>query len=144
MATALFEFYQEQARRILTPAPSDNGEDGDIYKVAPEMLEPLDYDRKRHLQIPKAGFQIAWNALTESSELRCGYVARPLILPRVNLLQSSNWNYAIVRQLPGRYVTPMTPWVVDIRKISTPYLLRAYDGRPRNPAHTHFYEAKKR
>jgi hypothetical protein len=143
MATAILEFYQEQARRFLTPGSTKNSDDADLYKVPPEMLEQVDYSRKRHLQIPKAGLQVSWNALTESTELLCGYVARPIVVPKVNLLQRSNWNYAIIRQAPGLFAEPLTPWVIDIRKISTPYLLKNFDSKLRHPRNSDFHAAKR-
>jgi hypothetical protein len=144
MATAIFEYYQEQARRILTPAANSDSKDGDAYKIPPEMLEQVDYDHKRHLQIPKGGLQVSWNALTESSELSCGYVGRPIVLPKINLLLQSNWNYAVIRQAYHQSTYPWTPWVIDIRKISTPYLLKQFDSKIRKPRDSHSDAAKGR
>ena len=142
MALETIRFYKEQAERILTPGSNANSPDGNLYKVAPEMLEVVDTSRKRHLQIPKAGIQLKWNEANESTELYTSYTAKPIVVPKINLIESHAWNHILVHQEPGRAPAPETPWVIDIRKISNNYMLKYLDVK--NPFRSAVFNLNKR
>jgi hypothetical protein len=131
LATEALKHYKEQASRILTPGakkPGGDDEDDAVYKVAPEMLEIVDSDRKRHLQIPKTGLMVTWNEATQSTLIGVEYASKPIVVPGVNLLVDYDWNFVIIHQEPGHLVSPETPWVIDVRKIHSGYLLKYLDS----------------
>ena len=142
MAIEMLRFYREQAQCIMTPGNINNVEDGNLYKVAPEMLEEVDCSRKRHLQIPKTGLIVKWNAIESVSEIYSSYTAKPIIVPRINLIESNNWNYVIVHQEPGRPVNPDTPWIIDIKKLTSQYMLKYLDMK--YPARLSAFDVNKR
>jgi hypothetical protein len=133
LATEAMKHYKEQASRILTPgakkpANAADDEEDAVYKIAPEMLEIVDSDRKRHLQIPKIGLQVTWNEASQSSLIGVEYASKPIVVPGVNLQSEHDWNFIILHQEPGHLVTPETPWVIDVRKIHSGYLLKYLDS----------------
>ena len=134
MAIEVLRHYREQAERILTPGNNSTTDEGSLYKVAPEMLQEVDNTNKRHLQIPKIGLKIVWNQTDEITEIHSSYTAKPILLPIINLVEHSNWNYMILHQQPGKLPTPSTPWMIDIKKISNNYMLKYVDMRASNRA----------
>jgi hypothetical protein len=64
--------------------------------------------------------------------LRCNVLTLrlQLLLPRINLIAHSNWNYLILSQKPKSHISEMDPWIADVRKITnTTYLLRYFDRK---------------
>ena len=129
MAIEAFKHYAEQATRVLNPGAKRPGHEDDemAYKIAPEMLEVVDSDRKRHLQIPKSCVKLKWDPEKEETLIGVEYAVKPIVVKGVNLIQDHDWNFMIIHQEPGQMVNPATPWVVDLRKTSSGYLLKYLD-----------------
>ena len=141
MALELLQYYQEQAVKFLTPGSL--GSEGPTYKVAPELLDTVTSTQKRHLQIPKECIKLKWDSVTESTILNTQYTENSIILPNKNLLENFGWTHLIIHQEAGRFVNPMTPWVIDIKKLNCNYFIKFLDNN-----HPEFYnsfkEAKKK
>lgn len=139
MAVEFLEHYQRQARKIATP--STNAEQA--FKEPPEFLVELTTQQKRHLQIPRKSLNMKWDDENKQTLILCRYVANPMVVNDINLLEMSGWNYMVLHQEHVKKVTPMTPWVIDVRRTNAKYLLKMVDsaGSWRSKI---FNEAKKR
>jgi hypothetical protein len=140
IAQAIIEHYQEQASRLQTTGNRD--EDGNYgYRVAPEMLEVVSHKNKRHLQIPKSVLQIKWDEENNQTLIAMPYAANPIKIPNINLIEKSDWNMLILHQESVESVNPMTPWVVDVKKTTQPYLLKLMDSK--NPGRSRIFDQAK-
>lgn len=140
MAMTFLEHYTEQARKISTPAASTSDS---IYKSPPEFLVEATSQQKRHLQIPRKALKLSWDETTRQTRILCQYLVNPIVVNDVNLCAMPAWNYLILRQDNVKKVNPTTPWIIDLRKTSSDYLLKNMDSSGESRSKL-FSEAKKR
>ncbi len=125
MALEMLRFYKEQAAKFITPAYA--GSDDDLYRSAPEMLEPADFLKKRHIQMPRAMVKVEWDEKAERSLLSTAYCANPIVVPNINLTANESWTTIILHQEPNVVARPQTPWVLDVRSTPAAYLIKYLD-----------------
>jgi len=125
MITALCEFFRDQAKILKEPLHSDTMEVA--YKVPPSNMSKMDTTSKRHVQIPKSVVTIKYDADTEISEIHTPLTVKPMIVENYNLHDFHSWTTLIVRQEPGAYVLPDSPWMAEFRNTHNKYLIRLND-----------------
>lgn len=139
MALEFLDHYRKQAQKITAPVKAEDA----VYKEPPEFLVEMTNQQKRHLQIPRKALKLKWDDVNRQTLVWCQYVANPMVVKDLNLVENSAWNYMVLHQDNVRKVTPSTPWVIDLRKTNAKYLLKNMDsaGAWRSKI---FNEAKKR
>lgn len=140
MAVEFLHHYQAQAKKIVAPTGKS---DDSVYKEPPEFLVEMTYQQKRHLQIPRKSLQLKWDAEHGNTLVWCQYVAKPMVVKDMNLVENSSWNYMVLHQDHVSKITPATPWVIDLRKNNSGYLLKTIDSAEAWRSKI-FNEAKKR
>ena len=130
MASAVVEYFKEQAEILSQPQKSDKVEIS--YRSPPRNLSVLDFSSKRHAQIPRADVNVRWNHEQERTEILTPLNARPMIIPSFNLNEFNGWTTMIIKQESGQHVDPETPWVADFKNTGGKYLLTYNDLGSRN------------
>ena len=124
MATEILKYYKEQAVRVL-----NRGNNDELYKVAPEMLVVRDIAEKRHLQLPRQTLHsVTWDEAEDCTVISHCYSDKPLKILRQNLAEDNHWNLIIIHQETSVQITQKSPWIVDIRKVDSPYLVKYMDN----------------
>jgi hypothetical protein len=131
MTRSLMQFFREQAVILKDPINNDKLEIS--YKVAPQNLSKLDSTTKRHLQIPRSCVRVQWDPAQEVSLIHTQLTTMPLKVPNVNLNENEGWHLMVVRQEPGRYVPPDTPWMVEFKQTHNQYLIKLTDAGSNRP-----------
>lgn len=140
MAVEFLEHYRAQAKKITTPA---TGSDDSLYKEPPEFLVEMTSQQKRHLQIPRKSLQMKWDDEKRETLVVFPYIASPMIVKDMNLIEQAGWNYMVLHQDHVKNLNPMTPWVIDLRRVNSKYLLKTVDSSG-NMRSKIFNEAKRR
>lgn len=125
MALEMVRFHKEQASKFIAQPHHGNSED--VYRSAPEMLEPADIIKKRHLQMPRAMVKVEWDEKNECSLIYSAYCANPIKIPNINLTADANWTTLILHQEPNVVARPQSPWVIDVKNTQSQYLLKYLD-----------------
>lgn len=141
LALEMVRFYKDQAVKFATPANQGNGDD--LYKSTPEMLEPADLLKKRHLQMPRQMINVEWDEAKEQSLLRTAYVSNPIIIKNINLVENKDWTHIILHQEPNTVSRPSSPWFVDVKTLQVGYHIK-YMDMPNPRTGQTFAIAKKR
>lgn len=126
MTRTLFEFFRDQAQIFKDPINNDKLEIS--YRVSPQNLSKLDTQQKRHVQIPRPQVRVQWDHARECSLIHTPLNAQPLQIPGINLNEREGWHMLVLRQEPGRWVTPDTPWLAEFRHTQNQYLIRLTDA----------------
>jgi hypothetical protein len=126
MTRTLFEFFRDQAQILKEPINNDKLEIS--YRVSPQNLSKLDAQQKRHVQIPRSQVKIRWDTEQDCSLISTPLNAEPIQIPGINLNEREGWHMMVIRQEPGRWVSPDTPWMVEFRHTHNQYLIRLTDA----------------
>jgi len=126
MTRSLFEFFRDQAQIFKEPINNDKLEIS--YKVTPQNLSKLDSQQKRHVQIPRSQVKIKWDTERDASLISTPLNAEPIQIPGLNLNERDGWHMLVLRQEPGRWVQPDTPWQAEFRHTQNSYLIRLTDS----------------
>lgn len=126
MTRSLFEFFRDQAQIFKEPINNDKLEIS--YRVTPQNLSKQDAQTKRHVQIPRPQVRIQWDHAREVSLIHTPLNAKPMEIPGINLNEREGWHMLILRQEPGRWVTPNTPWLAEFRHTNNQYLIKLTDS----------------
>ncbi|MFA5490432.1 MAG: hypothetical protein WC284_14700 [Candidimonas sp.] len=105
MARQMMDFYRHQA----TIKMSSNTNHDQIYRVSFMSLENLSMDNKRHLQLSRD------YVVVKESLLFTPYTKESITVD--GNIEKLDWNYIIIRQLPGKNINRSTPWQVVLRKM---------------------------
>ena len=141
MATELLSFYQEQALLFNTNINGSNTDD--VFKRAPQSLETLDIQKKRHLQIPRSICRVVYDEKSDRSGILHPYSKNPLIVNNQDVAAEKSWSLMVLHQEPGQISSAKTPWVIEFKTTPALYLVKYVDvmNPNRNSA---FREGKKR
>lgn len=141
MAIEFLNFYREQA--LLFNENTNGAKGEDVFKRAPQSLEELDFQKKRHLQIPRNICKIVYDKESDRSGILHPYSKNPIIIEQQDITIEKSWSMMILHQEPGNISTPSTPWLLDFKTTPSLYLLKYVDvmNPGRNSA---FREGKKR
>ena len=141
MAIEFLNFYREQA--LLFNENTNGAKGEDVFKRAPQSLEELDFQKKRHLQIPRNICKIIYDKESDRSGILHPYSKNPIIVEQQDITIEKSWSMMILHQEPGNISTPATPWLLDFKTTPSLYLLKYVDvmNPGRNSA---FREGKKR
>lgn len=132
MIRTLMEFFRDQAQIFKEPLNSDKHDMA--YRVPPQNLCKQDAQTKRHVQIPRATVKIKYEQDADQSLVYTPLTQEPLAIPGINLNERDGWQMLVIRQEPGRHVTPDTPWLAEFRHTQNQYLIRLVDiGSNRRP-----------
>lgn len=126
MTRTLFEFFRDQAQIFKEPINNDKLELS--YRVSAQNLSKLDAQQKRHVQIPRSQVKIQWDTTRDCSLISTPFNAEPIQIPGTNLNEREGWHMLVLRQEPGRWVTPDTPWMAEFRHTQNQYLIRLTDA----------------
>jgi hypothetical protein len=126
MTRSLFEFFRDQAQIFKEPINNDKLEIS--YKVSPQNLSKLDSQQKRHVQIPRSQVRIKWDAEKDASSIFTPLNAEGIQVPGINLNERDGWHMLVLRQEPGRWVQPDSPWLAEFRYTQNAYLIRLTDS----------------
>ena len=125
IALEMLRFYKDQAAKFIVPANAGNDED--LYRSAPEMLEPADLLKKRHLQMPRQMVKVEWDEKGERSLITTAYCANPIIIKNINLVENTDWTHLVLHQEPNAVARPQTPWVLDVKTLPVSYMIKYLD-----------------
>lgn len=141
MAVEMLNFYREQA--LLFNENINGSQTDDVFKRAPQSLEVLDIQKKRHLQIPRSICRIVYDEKNDRSGILHPYSKNPIVIEGQDITAEKSWNHMILHQEPGSIPTPSTPWVLEFKTTPSLYLIKYVDvmNPNRNSA---FREGKKR
>lgn len=141
MAIEMLNFYKEQA--VLFNEATNGSRTEDVFKRAPQSLEALDSQRKRHLQIPRNICKVVYDSKSDRSGILHPYSKNMLIVDHHDLTADKSWNLMVLHQEPGSIPNPSTPWILDFKTTPNLYLIKYLDvmNPNRNSA---FREGKKR
>lgn len=140
MAKEMLEHYTVQCNKITASVPASQDS---AYREPVELLTELNFQQKRHVQIPKSCLSLKWDDENKQTLIWCQYFTEAVVLKDTNLLAMHDWNYIILHQDNIEKITPMTPWVINLRKIKHNYLIKMIDS-PGSWRSKIFQEAKKR
>lgn len=126
MTKGMFEFFRDQAQILKDPIQNDKLEMA--YKVSAQNLSKLDAQQKRHVQIPRSQVRVQWDHANEQTLLFTPFNQKPIQIPSVNLNEREGWHMCILRQEPGRWVQPETPWLAEFRHTNNSYMIRLTDS----------------
>lgn len=133
MLRTMLEFYRDQA--IIFREPLHAQREDHAYKVAAQNISKQDTQTKRHVQIPRNSVRVKYENPTDESLIYTPLTTEPIRIPGINLNEREGWHMLILRQEPGRYVTPDTPWLAEFRHTHNQYLIRLVDiGSNRRPS----------
>jgi hypothetical protein len=125
MTRSLMQFFREQA--TILKDPIDNAKLELSYRVPPQNLSKLDSQTKRHVQVPRSCVRVQWDHETETSLIHTPLTVNALRIPGVNLNENEGWHIMVLRQEPGRHVSPDTPWMVEFKQTQNSYLIKLTD-----------------
>lgn len=141
MAIEFLNFYREQA--LLFNENINGSNTDDVFKRAPQSLETLDIQKKRHLQIPRNICRIVYDKTSDRSGILHPYSKNPIVIEQQDITVEKSWSMMILHQEPGQIATANSPWILDFKTTPSLYLLKYVDvmNPGRNSA---FREGKKR
>lgn len=141
MAIEMLNFYREQA--LLFNEATNGARTDDVFKRAPQSLEELDIQKKRHLQIPRSICKIVYDEKTDCSGILHPYSKNIIVIPNQDITKEKSWNLMVLHQEPGNLAVASTPWILDFKTTPNQYLIKYVDvmNPNRNSA---FREGKKR
>ena len=125
MALELLEFFIEQAHAFSSAVYSDRIDMA--FKIAPQMLNTVDLNQKRHNQLPKKSLSWVWDSKNECSLVKTPYTVEPLKIQGINLNEELEWDLLLIHQQPGVIVQWDTPWLAEFQKSSMRYQIKYLD-----------------
>lgn len=132
MTRTLLEFYRDQAQILKEPLHSEKEDIS--YRVPPQNISKQDAHTKRHVQIPRTSVKIKYDSDADQTLIQTPLTHEPIQIPGINLNEREGWHMLVIRQEPGRYVTPDTPWLAEFKHTHNQYLIRLLDvGSNRKP-----------
>lgn len=127
MAVQILEFYKDQAGKLIKRNDDAVG-DNDLYSKPIDLLTKQDMVTKRHLQIPRSALNaVYYYDKVDRTEIFHPYSDNPLVIEGHDLETNNHWNFLLVHQQPGEEAIVKTPWVVEVRHTSIPYLIKYQD-----------------
>ena len=91
-----------------------------------QMLQPKEFEFKRHLQLTKDLTKIKYDKDTESSFITIPYIDEPIKIVGYDLVKSQ-FNHITIRQRPGSPPSADTQWQITIREGTGQYMLNLTD-----------------
>lgn len=122
IAIEIFKNIQPQAHQIEELHSNVSGQ----MKNPIQMLQPKDFEFKRHIQLTKELSIIKYDKDTESSFVTIPYIETPIKVEGYDLVKSQ-FNHITIRQRPGAPPAADTPWQLTVREDSNQYLLNQTD-----------------
>ncbi len=129
IAMEILKWIQPQVKQLL----SLNNSSGQMGSPV-HMLQPLNPENKRHVQLLGTLAEITYDAVQNQSTIRIPYSANDIVIRNQDLTKTPHDNI-VIRQMPGRDINANTPWQITIKEGKGRYMLDLIDvsGYSRKP-----------
>lgn len=122
IATEVLHCVQPQAKQIAEANTNSTGQ----MRTALQMLQPMEYAFKRHVQLTNGIAEIDYDAESKSTRIKIPYSTQPIMVEGHDLTKMPH-DHLIIRQKPGALPNEDTPWQLTVREGSGRYLLDVTD-----------------
>jgi hypothetical protein len=122
IAAEVLHWIQPQAKQIAESNLSTTGQ----MRSPIQMLQPLEYIFKRHVQLINGLVEVTYDTENGSTLLKIPYSNEPILIEGHDLTKMPH-DHFIIRQKTGEVPDESTPWQVTIREGSGKYLLDITD-----------------
>lgn len=125
MALELLGFFIEQAEAFSNTVNSSKLDLS--YKIAPQVINTVEITQKRHIQLPRKSTKTIWSTKDDCSYISTPYTTQPIKLENINLNEDLEWDLLMIHQTPGGFVSWNTPWLIELQKTNSKYLIKYLD-----------------
>jgi len=125
IAAEIFRWVQPQAKQLAMANESITGQ----MRSPLQMLQPMEIEHKRHVQLVGDVAQITYDAETKSSSIKIPYSPTCIVIDNQDLTKMPHDNI-IIRQKPGVVPNESTPWQITIKEGTGRYQLDLTDMSP--------------
>ena len=122
IALEILKWIQPQAKIMLGLSNSTTGQ----MNMPMLMLQPLDHNKKRHVQLLGTLASIAYDTVQRISTIKIPYSDSIITVKNQDLTKMPADNI-VIRQVPGREITITTPWQITIKEGHGRYMVDLID-----------------